>query len=71
MARVIHLQGVNLLLKKGQLNGTKCDGYENGVSAVGRCARLIVIPKERLMIQITKYFWSLKQTNKAYSFVSD
>lgn len=30
---VIHMQGVNPLLKKGRLNGTICKGCENGVSA--------------------------------------
>lgn len=31
---MIHMQGVNRLLKKGRLNGTICKGYENGVSAM-------------------------------------
>lgn len=31
---MIHMQGVNPLLKKGRLNGTICKGCENGVSAV-------------------------------------
>lgn len=52
MACVIHMQGVNLLLEKGQLNGTKCEAYENGVSAVGSCTRLIFIHKECSIIEI-------------------
>lgn len=36
---VIYMQGVNPWLKKGQLNGIICKGYENGVSAVLSFAR--------------------------------
>lgn len=40
------MQGVYLLLKKGQLNGPDCKGCENNVSAVGSCARLMFIHPE-------------------------
>lgn len=41
------MQGVYLLLKKGQLNGTECKDCGDGVSAAGSCARLTLIhPQE-------------------------